>query len=64
MDTFVRTPLPNVKPIAPPEIPATFADVPAAWLAQQALRSLGSEETLYVLVHADDGVLWGKLTPK
>lgn len=48
--------------IKPDEIPSDFADSQAAWLVKRA-KSLTSKsnEPIYLLLYADDGVLWGRV---
>ncbi len=59
--TFQKTPLPK---ILPQTVPPNFADNNAGWLTERAAEFLDFNETGYVLIHADDGVLWGRIEGK
>jgi CRISPR-associated protein (TIGR03984 family) len=53
-------PLPRIEPLKSEEIAASFADLPAG-LAERA-GSLGwADGVAYALIHADDGVIWGRI---
>lgn len=58
---FIKSPLPQIEKINPEQIPPDFADGVASWLVSQSSRFLGKDETLYLLAHADDGVIWGRI---
>ena len=61
MDEFIKTVLPRVEYLESAAIPTSFADAPGTWLTQWAQQLASADETVYVLIHADDGVLWGKI---
>jgi len=42
-------------------IPDDFADSGGAWLAQQATGLANSDRPVFMLIHADDGVIWGRI---
>lgn len=59
MNEFKKTALPTITIFQPKDIPADFADSEGVWLAQQAVKLLSKDKSGYLLIHADDGVLWG-----
>src|SRR5215510_4372997 len=59
MNEFKKTALPTITIFDPKDIPDNFADSEGVWLAQQAVQLLSKDESCYLLIHADDGVLWG-----
>lgn len=66
MNEFVKTPLPKRLLLAPSDIPADFAEAGARWLVEQAMQffseaELSEQKPGIALIHADDGVLWGRL---
>ncbi|MCI0389626.1 MAG: CRISPR-associated protein Csx19 [Acidobacteria bacterium] len=58
MMEYKPTPLPDLIPLEPAQIPDTFAGRAGVWLVEQA-AGLGGK--IYALIHLDDGVLWGRV---
>jgi CRISPR-associated protein (TIGR03984 family) len=58
---FVKTPLPQITLLEPSQIPPDFTRDSGEWLAHRFSRFLGENEIGYALIHADDGVIWGRL---
>jgi len=50
------------KELVPETIPADFAANKGQWLVETAQRYLGAAGASYALIHADDGVIWAKVT--
>ena len=55
---FQKTPAPR---IVQKNIPPDFAENNGSWLVENAADLLILNESGYVLLHADDGVLWGRI---
>jgi CRISPR-associated protein (TIGR03984 family) len=61
MITYQPAQLPQIDLIDPTDIPSSFADRGGRWLADRTLALLPASESVFALVHADDGVIWGRL---
>jgi CRISPR-associated protein (TIGR03984 family) len=44
------------------EIPATFADASSTWLVQESAGLASPGQPVFLLLHADDGIIWGRIT--
>lgn len=58
---FQKTPIPK---IVSKVIPPDFAEDNGQWLIENAAELLELNEVGYALIHADDGVLWGRIEGK
>lgn len=61
MTTFTKSPLPNLTPYAPDAFRDKFANDIGTWLVQQAAGLASADQPVFMLVHADDGVIWGRI---
>jgi CRISPR-associated protein (TIGR03984 family) len=59
MIEFKPSPLPKLTQLEPNDIPADFAREGVAKLIEEAAGLAEPGETIYALIHLDDGVLWG-----
>lgn len=53
--------LPKRTTLPPDAIPDSFADDNGKWLADRTIGFATSGQSVYALIHADDGVLWGRI---
>lgn len=61
MITFTKSPLPHLIPYAPDAFRGEFAADFGAWLVQQAAGLASATQSVFMLIHADDGVIWGRI---
>jgi CRISPR-associated protein (TIGR03984 family) len=52
---------PKLTPFPPDGIPASFANDSGEWLANRAAGFSTSGQSVFALIHMDDGVLWGRV---
>ena len=58
--TYTKSPLLKPTPYALDEF-SEFAKDIEAWLAQQAAGLASAAQPVFMLIHADDGVIWGRI---
>lgn len=58
---FKPSQLPKLTAFPPDAIPASFANDAGKWLANRAAEFSTSGQSVFALIHADDGVLWGRV---
>lgn len=61
MPMFRRSLLPTLSILEPDQIGDRFADVETGWLIQQSDRLAFGSDPTFLLVHADDGIIWGRI---